>query len=277
LAILAGLLFIASDKKATALIWYMYRGAMKAITKIFIDIDPISIIENYIVSLQENLSKMNKQLSNLKGQLSNLKNVIDSNEENRKNNIKMASKAKETGNNNIVVLQTRKAGRLQQSNMTLSTLYTKMEVLYRVLSKMYENGEIVLEDTEDEVKVRKTEYKAIKTGYSAFRSAMSILKGDPDKKLVFDMTMERLADDIGQKVGEMERFMDISKSFMDSIDLQNGVYEDDGLKMLEQWETESGKIMLLGEDTKETLIAQANDPKDKLTLDEKKSKKKYVN
>ena len=34
----------------------------------------------------------------------------------------------------------------------------------------------------------------------------------------------------------MERFMEMSTSFMDSVDLQNGVFEEEGLKMLEKFE-----------------------------------------
>ena len=40
---------------------------------------------------------------------------------------------------------------------------------------------------------------------------------------------------------------------MDSIDLQNGVFEEEGLNMLEKWEKE-GVSLLLGDD-KKALIA----------------------
>ena len=46
--------------------------------------------------------------------------------------------------------------------------------------------------------------------------------------------------------------MDMSSSFMDSVDLQNGVFEEEGLKMLEKWENE-GVSLILGEE-KETLV-----------------------
>jgi hypothetical protein len=61
----------------------------------------------------------------------------------------------------------------------------------------------------------------------------------------------------------MERFMDMSTNFMDSVDLQNGVFEEEGLKMLEMWEKE-GASLLLG-DQKENLLEEANN--DKMELD----------
>ena len=62
------------------------------------------------------------------------------------------------------------------------------------------------------------------------------------------MAMEAVAEDVAGKVGEMERFMEMSANFMDSVDLQNGVFEEEGIKMLEQWEKNS-TLMLLGEGT----------------------------
>ena len=52
---------------------------------------------------------------------------------------------------------------------------------------------------------------------------------------------------------------------MDSVDLQNGIFEEEGLKMLEKWEQE-GVSLILGED-KQNLLTQANDDADVLDLD----------
>jgi hypothetical protein len=62
---------------------------------------------------------------------------------------------------------------------------------------------------------------------------------------MFDQAMEVIADDVANKVGEMERFMEMSSNFMNSIDLQNGVFEEQGLKMLEDYEKNS-TLLLLG-------------------------------
>jgi hypothetical protein len=75
-------------------------------------------------------------------------------------------------------------------------------------------------------------------------SAMSVISGDPDKRAMFDRAMEVVADDVANKVGEMERFMDMSANFMNSVDLQNGVFEEEGLKMLEKFEKESSFLLM---------------------------------
>ena len=83
---------------------------------------------------------------------------------------------------------------------------------------------------------------------------MSIIKGDADKRAIFDQAMEHIADDVANKVGEMERFMEISSDFMSSIDLQNGVFEEQGLKMLEEYEKKSTLLLLGGKEPKEDVL-----------------------
>lgn len=264
--VLGSLLFMAIDKKARNLVWYMYKSAMRWITGLFIQIDPIGILKSYIDDLEGNLRKMNKQLNKLKGQMHKLSETIHNNKKNIQSNLELASKAKASNKRNQVILKSRKAGRLRESNMRLEDLYKKMEVLFRVLKKMYENSEILKEDVKDQVMVKEQEYEAIKASSSAMKSAMSIISGDPDKRAMFDAAMETIADDVANKVGEMERFMEVSSGFMESIDLQNGIFEEEGMKMLEKWEKE-GDSLLLGSD-KEDLILQANDDSQVLDINE---------
>ena len=261
---LGTIIFMALDSKTRNLFWYMYKSSMRWITGLFVQIDPIGILKSYVDDLKGNLKKMNKQINQLRGQMHKLLEMITNNKKAIQSNITLAQKAKANNKQSQVILKSRKAGRLKESNVKLEDLYRKMEVLYRVLSKMYENSEILVEDIQDQVMVKEQERKAIRASHGAIKSAMNIIKGDSDKRAMFDQALEAVADDVSQKVGEMERFMDMSESFMNSVDLQNGVFEEEGLKMLEKWENE-GTSLLLGEE-KVTLLEQANDDEDVLDL-----------
>ncbi|WP_238748924.1 hypothetical protein [Neolewinella maritima] len=263
--ILMALIYMVLDPKMRNLVFYMYKSVMRAITGMFVQIDPIGILKTYVDELQGNLRKMNKQISQLRAQMHKLKEVIVNNEREISSNLKIAGKAKETNKRNVMILKSRRAGRLKDSNVRLDELYKKMEVLYRVLTKMYENSSILAEDIQDQVMVKEQERKAIHASHGAMKSAMSVIQGDPDQRAMFDMAMESITEDVANKVGEMERFMEVSANFMDSVDLQNGVFEEEGLNMLEQWEKESNSL-LLGEE-KSTLLLQANSDTDVLDLD----------
>ncbi|MEI6409241.1 MAG: hypothetical protein WCR52_07665 [Bacteroidota bacterium] len=239
LAALAAVVYIILDPKMRNLVWYMYQSVMRWITGIFVRIDPISILKSYIESLEDSLRNLSKQIGALRGQMRTLKGTMDGNAAEIKKNMAIADQAKKKDDDKNMTLAARKAGRLQDANAKYDVLYKKMEVLYRILNKMYENSEIVLEDTKDQVTLKEQEYNAIKASHSAINSAMSIISGNPDQRAMFDQALEALANDVSSKVGEMERFMDTSRNLMASIDLQNGVFEEEGLQLLEKWEKES--------------------------------------
>lgn len=256
LLVLGAIIYMVLDPKMRNLVWYMYKSVMRWVTGLFVQVDPIGILKSYVEDLRNNLRKMNKQIAQLRGQMHKLKEIIVNNQKSIESNLSLASKAKEKNKQSQVILKSRKAGRLRESNVRLEDLYKKMEVLYRVLTKMYENSEVMMEDITDQVEVKEQERKAIHASHSAMKSAMSIISGDKDQRAMFDMALEAIADDVSQKVGEMERFMDMSSSFMDSVDLQNGVFEEEGLKMLEKWEKE-GVSLILGSE-KDSLVLRAN-------------------
>ena len=265
LAAIGIVLYMAFDPKVRTLISYMYKSFMRWITGLFIQIDPIGILKSYVQDLKNNLRKMNKQIANLKGQMRKLKTIMDENTASMNNNLKLANQAKKSDKKNIMILKSRKAGRLKESNIKLDELYKKMEILYRVLFKMYENSAILIEDVEDQVVVKEQERKAILASHSAMKSAMNIINGNADKKQMFDQALEHIADDVSMKIGEMERFMEMSSNFMDSVDLQNGVFEEEGLELLEKWEKE-GVSLILGDD-KDILLHKANNAQDDVDLD----------
>ncbi len=144
-----------------------------------------------------------------------------------------------------------------------------MEILYRVLEKMYNNSEILLEDLKDQIKIKEAEKKVIHASHSAMQSAMNIISGNKDKRYLFDEAMEALAEDVATKVGEMERFMDISSNFMNTIDLQQGVLEDEGLKLLREWEQKSDSLLLGSDNFTEELLNLTENPREKILQKEK--------
>ncbi|MEO6760600.1 MAG: hypothetical protein ABIO24_14160 [Saprospiraceae bacterium] len=247
---LGAVIFMVLDPKARQLIWYFYQSIMRWITGIFVRIDPISILKSFIEDLEDNLRNLSKQIGALRGQMRQLKGTMDANNADIKKNMGVAEQARKKDDDKNLTLSTRKAGRLQDANAKYEVLYQRMEVLYRILTKMYETSEIVLEDTKDQVYLKEQEYRAINASHSAIRSAMSIISGDPDQRARFDLALESLANEVSSKVGEMDRFMDTSRNLMASIDLQNGVFEEEGLQLLEKWERESPLLAAPGKETK---------------------------
>ncbi|MCS6930396.1 MAG: hypothetical protein NZM43_12985 [Saprospiraceae bacterium] len=236
LAVFGLFVYALLDAYVRALVWHFYKMAMRWLTGLFIRVDSISILKEHIRHLEKNLVALGGQIGVLRKQMRDLKSIIAANTADIEKNLAVADEAKRQNDEKSLTLAARKVGRLQEVNAKYAELYRKMENLYRVLRRMYEHAEIVLEDTCDQVALKEQEYRAIKASHSAMRSAQSILKGHPDQRALFDRALEQLAEEVSQKVGSLEQFTDVSRHLMDSIDLQNGVLEEEGLRLLEQWE-----------------------------------------
>lgn len=266
IALVGGLGYMILDPKMRQLIWYAYKSIMRSITGLFVQIDPIGILKSYVEDLEGNLKKMNAQINKLRGQMHKLDELIKGNAKEIDSNMRIAQQAREKQKPEVFTLKTRKAGRLKESNVRLEDLYKKMEILYRVLDRMYRNGEVLIEDVRDQVVVKEQERKAIRASHSAMQSAASVMGQDKDARAMYDQALEAIADDVSAKVGEMERFMEMSSTFMDSVDLQNGSFEERGMELLERWEKE-GDSILLGAGEKSNLISEANDESNILNID----------
>lgn len=245
LAVLGVLVYMVADPKTRALVSYMYKSAMRSITGLFVQLDPVGILKNYVEEMAKNLQKLRTQIGNIRGQVRHLETLMKTNDKEIANQLQLAKLAQKQGKKQPMILSSRKAARLQESNGKYAALLKKLNILYRILSRMHDNSEVLLEDTKDQVKLKEMERKAIRASHGAMKSAMSVINGDPDQRAMFDQAMEAITDDVANKVGEMERFMEMSSEFMSTIDLQNGVFEEQGMRMLEEYERKSE--LLLGD------------------------------
>jgi hypothetical protein len=55
--------------------------------------------------------------------------------------------------------------------------------------------------------------------------------------------------------------MEMSANFMETIDLQNGVFEEEGLQMLEKWEQESTLLLMGDPSSRSTDTLDLDSPK----------------
>lgn len=241
--------------KVRILLGYMFRNAMRAMTGFVIEIDPIGILKNYVEDMRKSRASMDGQIGNLRGHINELSGIIAKNDTNRERSLKMAGQAQKQGMAPAFQLNSRKAGRLQQSNMTLQSLLNKMTGLDKLLNKLRDTTDIMVQDCEDEVQVKEQERKALLAGYGAFTSAMKVMKGDPDKRELFNQAMEYLAEDYSMKVGQIEDFMKTSQGFIQTVDLENGVFEQDALDALDKQLDQKAEMMLLSPMEKRALPA----------------------
>lgn len=240
IALGAGLFVIASilmNDKFRSTVWYLYKGLMRWFTGMAIELNPIAILESYVEDIKKKLVKMEAQLQDLKGQIGIINKKLEIKKEELEHNVGLGRQAqKVAGREAEVQMYAVQVTRLQKYIDKLQALSTKMGILFKVLDKMKYYSSIMIKNTEMEVEMRKEEREAITKSHSVMKSAMNIIAGNDDKKVIFDQAMEFVIDDIGFKVGEMDRMLETSNSFINSVDLENGIYEEQGMKILEEFD-----------------------------------------
>src|SRR5207253_2912876 len=104
---LGAIIYMILDPKVRNLVYYLYKSVMRWITGLFVQIDPIGILQTYIEELKDNLKKMDNQIALLRAQMRKLKDIMDENARAIQNNLSLASKAKSTDKDALMILKTR--------------------------------------------------------------------------------------------------------------------------------------------------------------------------
>ena len=245
--------YVATDRRFWRLGAYMYQSLMRKITQVFVEIDPIGIMKNYVEELEKKLANMGTRIASLSGMIRNCQEEISKNEGIRSASLQMVREASKAGKAMVVAEEARQAGRMHEANVTYQDLLAKMQLLYTVLVKYQDISRFLIKDIRREIDVKQRRQQMTNAAYSAIASARSIINGDPDARAMFDLANEYLANDYAMKIGEIEDFVRMSDTFVSTVDLQNGVYEGNAMKMIEEWERR-GDSILLGADAKRLIV-----------------------
>lgn len=264
MAILALAIFLFTSKDVRTAVFFLFKTLMRNITGLIIKLDPIAIMKIYIDDLKEKREKMQGQINTLAGQLVKLNKNINENNEQIKQKFAEANKAStmldRPGMKETASLATIEGAGLQEMNEKLFPLQRNMKTVLEFMEKVNKSADYIIKETEIKVKLKEAEYRIVKESSNALRTAISIFKGNPDKKFYFDESMEYIQDDMSQKLGEMKRAMDLSLDFINGVDVQNGLLSDKGQAMLEAYN--SGQFKLIQLESPQTSSRPIEAPKD---------------
>ncbi len=266
LALLLGalgvLVFLATSRDVRTGLFFLFKTLMRKVTGLVIQLDPIAILKIYIDDLKQKRQKMQGQIDQLAGQMVKLNKKIIENNDAIKQKFAEANKAsamlERPGMKETASLATIEGAGLQQMNEKLMPLQRNIKTVLAFMEKVNQSADYIIKETEIKVRLKEVEYKIVKESSSALRTAISIFKGDPDKKFYFDESMEYIQDDMSQKLGEMKRAMDLSMDFINSVDVQNGVLSDKGEALLEAYNKGDFKLVTL--DTRPAPLAASPAP-----------------
>lgn len=232
LAALGLLIYALSHRKLRLSAYYAYEILMKKLVGIVIELDPFIIAEDYIQDMDKQRENLNVQALEVDTQKEKTAMKIQEKHDDIRRLMTKAQVAREKNMLPELGNATRQIGRLEDYIKQLTPILNNLTQIGDYLTEVYKNSAYMIEDAKNELEVKKDLYKSVTSGNKALTSALKIFKGDPEKKLLVEQSMEYLKDDIAAKLANMKKAITYSSDFMRSIDLDNATYEQAGLNML---------------------------------------------
>jgi len=240
LVCLAIFLYMVTNRKLRLSLFYFYEILMKKLVGVVIELDPFIIAEDYLNDMVEQREKLFKQAAEVDGQKEKINLKIKEKKDEILKLMTKAQVAKEKGMMPELGNATRQIGRLNEYIAQLTPIHDNLSRIGDYLTKVHKNSAYLIEDAKNELELKKDLYKSVTSGNQALSSALKIFKGDPEKKLLVEQSMEYLKEDIAVKLANMKQAISYSADFMQSIDLDNATYEKEGLRLLETINPDSG-------------------------------------
>jgi phage shock protein A len=254
LACLGVFLYAITHRKLRLSLFYLYEWLMKKLVGVVIQLDPFIIAEDYINDMEKQREKLYKQSVEVDGQKEKIVMKIDEKEKEMKQLMSRAQAAQQNNMAPELANATRQMARLQEYVKQLTPIRDNLGKIGEYLTKVHKNSGYMIEDAKNELELKKDLYKSVSSGNRALNSALKIFKGDPEKKLMVEQSMEYLKEDIASKLANMKKAIGYSADFMRSIDLDNATYEVQGLTMLEAFNPDTEFV--LQKDGKTTAAGQ---------------------
>ncbi len=239
---LAALLYMILDDKLRTLVFYVYRMAMRGLTGFFIKIDPISILKTYKERIGKKLAEMEKSLAALYAELTKLRKKIKQNNDELERAVALAKEADRQQQKIAYGEQLERVGLLRQSNERLSPLEKQISEAFQTVKKLFEISQSKARNIDFRIDHAESELGAARGARNVLRGAMSILRGSEDDQIA-DQTFDAIENECAMSLAELETFMDASSTIINSYDLEKGVMQQNGLKLIDEWNKKADVLL----------------------------------
>lgn len=237
---------LAISKDFHRLIWMGYKMGARALTQVVINIDPISILEGYVGELKKKYGEITTALASLRAQARELTQLIQTKTAGYEHSMNLAKEARDHGAQQGMktqfAIQSRKAGRLEKTALTYQGLLNKIKAHIALMEKVQEASKYMIADIEDTVEEEKEKRKTIRASYRAMAASKAILQADKDREM-YDLALSNVQTDYFNKLGEIDQFMEDSRDFINTMDLENGIADLDAMAKLEAWDKRASNLL----------------------------------
>ncbi|WP_201978457.1 PspA/IM30 family protein [Hymenobacter rubidus] len=230
------LFLLATNKRIKAGLWYLGQRIFRTAASLFVNTDPIGIMEDYIRNTEKEARNMEEEVGNIEGASELVKRKMAANADQMKEYLGLADSALRQGEKDSAESYASRAAQLEDYNRRLQPMATTTANVSLVMRQILKAALRQIDGSKFKVNLLKDEYELVKRTSSGMRAAMNILRGDPDKKYFFDLATDRVAQDMAQQLGQIKQAMRYSQEFVKEMDIQNGVMSEKGQRLLDKYQ-----------------------------------------
>lgn len=248
---LFALLYVLFDPNFRRFVWYLYRSIMRWITGMVVDIDPIGVLKTYIEKLREKKQDLESAMADIRGQRMRLQKSLAENEKGYANSMRTMAAAESQKNDpdsdkqrralRMIQLEGKQVVRLQDLLTKQKQHMQRYDYVIDVLTRYSEICDDTILDMDRDIKYRQMDRDQSRGFAKAMRASMSILRGMPDEKEMYDMSIESLEKDYAAKIGEVESILDLTKNVVSAADFNDAASMQHASELLAKWQADGGK------------------------------------
>lgn len=241
-----GLLYVTViDGTLRNRLWLIYKLMMRALTYSIISYDPIGVLREIGKEAWKRIEEIDKSRKTVAGQVQQVQNALDESMADQKRLMNEVNHWKEkvanttdrdsiTEYNQKMNIAASKFGRLNGSIDRLTKARDRTQIFYDKLTQAHSTVTYIRENIDFEINVTEREYKATNAAHGAWVAVRQALKGTGEMDDLQNETLAYLAEDYGQKLGEIGSFMDDAQPFIDNVDLQKAMDAEEGMRMIDE-------------------------------------------
>lgn len=221
----------------------------RKITGLVIELDPIGILKDRVAQLMKRMESFNEKKDALAGAKKQVDNTIKRNEEELRQQQRVAANAKSmlerpSAKSSTETLRAQTEMRIAINEVERLTRankeYTNLSSTLAHIQDVLERGEIYLDgfirDGQNEARQWEIKRKTSGVAKGAISDALSILKGNASERDIYQSTLDHLADEYDMRLGLVDEGLKDLEAFMLKVDLQTGMVDADAFALVDDFE-----------------------------------------
>lgn len=240
-SILFALIAVLTNKKFKKAVSALFFMAMRKLTGIVVELDPIAIMEQRLQDMKKKLEEVREANGRLKGTIGTLKSKKDKAKKDFEDNMRLGKELyKKEETRAMGEVRLKQAARDLESYKMTSQMLAQSEAWYENLKQMEDRAKICIEDVENDINHQKAQYELLKTQHKAFKSIMNIMGEDADEMEMFNMAVDTIQRRSEQMLGEMEHAMESSSSIVQQFKAEQAVESIKASELLARYDEKMG-------------------------------------